>query len=72
MDEGYNFVLNIILIKGFHDKLWASKVLGIPILGISKLPTWESLENDIKVQPPWLVTNNTIRRKVVACLKSRP
>jgi hypothetical protein len=24
------------------------------------------------VQPPWLVTNNTIRRKVVACLKSRP
>jgi hypothetical protein len=29
-DEGYNFALNLTL--------WASKVAGVPILGISKLP----------------------------------
>jgi hypothetical protein len=29
---------NLILIGGLHTKLWASKVTGVPTLGISKLP----------------------------------
>jgi hypothetical protein len=33
-DEGYNFVLDLISIKGLHTKLWVSKVVGVPILGI--------------------------------------
>jgi len=42
IDEGYNFSLNLISIGGLHKKLWASKVAGIPILGILRLLTWES------------------------------
>jgi hypothetical protein len=38
LNKGYNFALNITLIKGLHTKLWASKVMGVPILGISRLP----------------------------------
>jgi hypothetical protein len=37
MDKGYNFVIDLILIKGMHTKLWASKVVGVPIPGISGL-----------------------------------
>jgi hypothetical protein len=39
LDEGYNFALDLISIRGLHTKLWASKVVGIPILGISGLPS---------------------------------
>jgi hypothetical protein len=38
---------------------------GTPNLGVSG-------QNDIWVQPPWLITYNTIRGKVVASLKSKP
>jgi hypothetical protein len=38
LDKGYNFALNIIVIKGFHTKLWAPKVARVPTLGISGLP----------------------------------
>jgi hypothetical protein len=38
LDEGYNFALNLISIKGFHTKLWAPKVTRVPTLGISRLP----------------------------------
>ncbi len=34
-DKGYNFSWNLTSIKGLHTKLWASKVVGVPILGIS-------------------------------------
>ncbi len=37
-DEGYNFSLDLISIKGLHTKLWGPKVMEILILGISKLP----------------------------------
>jgi hypothetical protein len=30
-----------ISIRGLHKKLWVSKVAGVPILEISRLPTWE-------------------------------
>jgi hypothetical protein len=38
LDEGYNFSLNLISIRGLHAKLWAPKVAGVPILAISGLP----------------------------------
>jgi hypothetical protein len=36
--EGYNFVLNLILIGDLHTKLVAPKVTKVPTLGISRLP----------------------------------
>jgi hypothetical protein len=38
LDEGYNFALNLILIRGLHAKLWVPKVAGVSNLGISRLP----------------------------------
>jgi hypothetical protein len=37
LDEGYNFALDLISIKGFHTKLWASKIARVRTLGISRL-----------------------------------
>jgi hypothetical protein len=37
LDKGYNFVLDLISIGGLHTKLWAPKVAGVPIWGISGL-----------------------------------
>jgi len=34
----YNFDLDLTSIRGLHIKLWASKVVGVPILEISRLP----------------------------------
>ncbi len=36
-NEGYNFASNFALIKGLHIKLWAPKVVGVSISGISGL-----------------------------------
>jgi hypothetical protein len=38
LDEGYNFALDLTSIRGFHRKLWVSKVVGVSILGILGLP----------------------------------
>jgi hypothetical protein len=38
LDEDYNFALNLIVIRGFHAKLYASKVAGVLIVEISGLP----------------------------------
>jgi hypothetical protein len=40
LDKGYNFALNLTSIIGLHTKLQASKVVKVPILGISRLPLW--------------------------------
>jgi hypothetical protein len=46
-DEGYNFVLSLISIRGFHKKPWPSKVPRVSILGI-ETPNLGALEqNDI-------------------------
>ncbi len=37
LDESYNFALNLTSIRSLHIKLWASKVTGALILGISGL-----------------------------------
>jgi hypothetical protein len=42
LDEGYNFALDLTLIKGLHKELWAPKVIRVLISKISGLPTWES------------------------------
>jgi hypothetical protein len=38
LNKGYNFVLNLISIRGLCAKLWAPKVVGAPTMGISGLP----------------------------------
>jgi hypothetical protein len=41
-NKGYSFFLKFTLIKGLHKKLWASKMVKVLILGISRLMAWES------------------------------
>jgi hypothetical protein len=38
LNEGYNFILKLISIRGLHTKLWAPKVAKVPIVGILELP----------------------------------
>jgi hypothetical protein len=38
LDEGYNFVWDLISIKGLHTKLWDPKVTRVQALAISKFP----------------------------------
>jgi hypothetical protein len=38
LNKGYNFSLEVTLIRGLHIKLWAPKVTRVPTLGISGLP----------------------------------
>ncbi len=38
LDEGYNFALDLISIKGIYAKLWAPKVARVSTLGILRLP----------------------------------
>jgi hypothetical protein len=38
LDKGYNFAIYRIAIEGLHSKLCASKVVGVPAMGISRLP----------------------------------
>jgi hypothetical protein len=64
-NKGYNFALNLNSIGGLHKKLWPSKLPRVPISGILGLPG----QNDIWMQPSWLITMNTIRGKVVASIK---
>jgi hypothetical protein len=43
-NEGYNFFLEFTSIEGLYKKLWASKVIGVPISRIVGFLTWESQE----------------------------
>ncbi len=65
LDEGYNFVLDLISIRGLHTKICAPKVAGVLVVGISK-------QNDIWLLALWLGTKYTIRGKVVASPKFGP
>jgi hypothetical protein len=44
LNKRYNFALDLIAIRGLHEKLWASKMARVLILGISGFPTWELWE----------------------------
>jgi hypothetical protein len=41
LDEDYNFALDFISIRGFQKKLWASKIVEVPISGILGFSVWE-------------------------------
>jgi hypothetical protein len=38
LNKGYKFASDLTSMESLHTKLWASKVVGIPILGISRFP----------------------------------
>jgi len=38
LDEGYNFVLDLISIKGLHKKFWGPKIVKVLVVGILGLP----------------------------------
>jgi hypothetical protein len=38
IDNGYNFALDFITIGGLHKRLCALKVVGVPVVRISRLP----------------------------------
>jgi hypothetical protein len=37
LNKGYNFVFDLISIKGLHAKLWAPKVAKVLVVGILRL-----------------------------------
>jgi hypothetical protein len=39
IDKGYNYASNFTFIKGLHKEIWSSKVEGVSVSGILKLPT---------------------------------
>jgi hypothetical protein len=47
LDEGYNFSLDLISIRGLHTKLWVPKIAGVPTLRISGLPLGSLRKNVI-------------------------
>jgi hypothetical protein len=47
LNEGYNFALDLISIRGLHAKLWAPKVAGVPTLAISGLPLGTKCHLDV-------------------------
>jgi len=72
LDECYNFALDLISIGGLHAKLWALKVVGVLVVGISGLPLgsygtkWHLGAGLVAKQDLY-----TIRRKVMASLQVR-
>ncbi len=42
VNESYNFTFDLASIGSLHKKLWASNKAIVSIMGISRLPTWES------------------------------
>ncbi len=71
-DEGYNFALDIISIKGLHTKLWAPKLWKSQFMKFRDSNLRVLGQNDIWVLAMWPGIKNTIRGKVVASPKSRP
>jgi hypothetical protein len=73
LNEGYHFVLNLILIGGLHTKLWGPKVVEVPTLPISGLPFGSlGTKSHLDVWASWRGTEYTIRGKGVASPESGP
>jgi hypothetical protein len=74
LDKGYNFVLDLISIKGLHTKLWGPKGTWVSTLAISGLPlgNLKTKKKAIWMWASWRGTKYTIREKVLASPKSRP
>jgi len=69
LNHGYNFVLDRTLFGGLQKKLWAFKVVGVPISRILRLSTWESWEKWHLDATPWLIIENIIRGKMLTSPK---
>jgi hypothetical protein len=50
LDKGYNFISNLITIRGLHAKLWTPKVTRVLTMGISGLPFGSQ---DSHLGPTW-------------------
>jgi hypothetical protein len=70
--EGYNFASNLISMGSMHTKLRAIKVVEVLILGIQDSHLGIPRQNATWMLIPWLVTEYTIRGKVVASPKLGP
>ncbi len=68
LNKGYNFALDLTAIGRLQRKLWGPKVVGVPSLGILRIP-WQ---NAIWMWPSWRGIEYIIRGKVVASPKSGP
>ncbi len=71
IDEGYNFSLNFISIKGLYKKLCDPKVVGVLVGEFRDSHLGVPGQNDIWVLVPWPCMEYTLRGKVVASPKSR-
>jgi hypothetical protein len=69
LHEKYNFVSYFISIGGPKNKLWAFKVVGVPISGISKLQLGSPKTKWHLGASPMANIESTIRGKVMASLK---
>jgi hypothetical protein len=67
-NKGYNFALDLNSIEGLHMKIWPSKLPEVSILEILGILGLLG-QNDIWMQPLWLIIKNNIRGKVVASFK---
>jgi hypothetical protein len=72
LDEGYNFSLNFIAIKGLHVKLWAPKVVRILTVGITGLPLGSPTTKCHLDVALWKDVENIIWGKVLASPKFGP
>ncbi len=72
LEKGYNFALDFIVIAGLHAKLCTSKVVGVLIVEISKLPLGSPGTKSHLDVAPFRGVEYTIKGKVVASPKSRP
>jgi hypothetical protein len=71
LNKGYNFAIDLIMIRGLHMKLCALKVARVPSVAISRLPLGSlGTKNHLDVAL-WRSAKYTIREKVVASPKSR-
>jgi hypothetical protein len=64
-DKGYNFVLDLIAIKGLHAKLWAHKVVESQLWEFRDSHLGGPKQNVIWMWALWKGTKYTIRGKVV-------
>jgi hypothetical protein len=69
-DEGYNFALDFISIRGLKTKLWAPKSWKSQLWEFRDSHLGVPKQNDIWVLDPWPCTKYIIRGKVMASLKS--
>ncbi len=69
LNKGYNFALDLIIIRDLHAKLCAPKVTEVLTVGISGFALESLGTKTIWMWPTWRGAKYTIRGKVVASAK---